>query len=333
MASVNVALFEDLDLLAADAAGALDRENQPVLFDRLDWLRLTQRHCPPPGRLLAARAANGVRSSWLWLAREGAGARSFGSWYSLHVDAVGSHDPEMLDPLVQPLRRLARIELYPLERPQALAAAFRRAGWMTRLEPQGTNWQALTAGKSFAEYWTERPSRLRNTAKRRAKAAGLNIAIHDRFDEQAWADYERVYQASWKGEEGSMPFLRALAEQEGAAGTLRLGLAYKDGAPVAAQLWLVENGRATIHKLAYDEGAKSLSPGTVLSAAMFERVIDGDHVDLIDYGVGDEPYKRDWMDQARPLWRLLAINPRHPKAWPMLAMAAARKLVAVARSR
>lgn len=333
MASVNVALFGDLDSLAADAAGDLDRAVQPVLYHRLDWLRLTQRHCPPPGRLIAARVANGTRKSWVWLAAQGARAQAFGSWYSLEVDAAGCRDADLLGYIPQALTGLARVELYPLREPHPLADAFRRAGWIARVEPQGTNWQAFTAGKSFADYWSERPSRLRNTVKRRTKAAGVDTVIHTRFDAAAWADYERIYQSSWKGEEGSMPFLRALAEQEGAAGTLRLGLAYKEGVPVAAQLWLVENKTATIHKLAYDEAAKALSPGTILSAAMFAHVIDGDQVERIDYGVGDEPYKRDWMDRSQPLWRLLAINPRHPKAWPLLLKAAAAKLVAVARSR
>ncbi len=95
---------------------------------------------------------------------------------------------------------------------------------------------------------------------------------------RAWADYEAVYRASWKPEEGSFPFLRALAEQEGAAGTLRLGVARKDGRPVAVQLWLVENGEATIHKLAYAEDAKAMSPGTLLGMAMFRRALDEDRV-------------------------------------------------------
>src|SRR5690349_21185690 len=84
-----------------------------------------------------------------------------------------------------------------------------------------------------------------------ARAAALEISIHRAFDPGAWAAYEAVYRASWKPAEGSPAFLRALAEQEGAAGTVRLGIASKDGAPVAAQFWLVENGVATIHKLAH----------------------------------------------------------------------------------
>jgi hypothetical protein len=176
--------------------------------------------------------------------------------------------------------------------------------------PFTVNWRADTQGLDFDAYWARRPGQLRNTVKRREKAAGLDVKVHDCFDPQAWADYETVYRASWKPEEGSYPFLRALAEQEGAAGTLRLGIARKDGIPVAAQFWLVENGEAWIHKLAYAEAAKDLSPGTILSAAMFRHVLDQDRVDRIDYGNGDEPYKADWMDERRTLWQLRAFNPR-----------------------
>ena len=86
-------------------------------------------------------------------------------------------------------------------------------------------------------------------------------------------------------------------------------MARKDGSPLAVQLWLVENGEATIHKLAYREDAKELSPGTILGEAMFRRAIDRDRVRVIDYGTGDDAYKRDWMEERRPLWRLQAFNP------------------------
>jgi CelD/BcsL family acetyltransferase involved in cellulose biosynthesis len=174
---------------------------------------------------------------------------------------------------------------------------------------------------------------LRNTAKRRAQAVDLQIDIHQSFTAEAWTDYEAVYRASWKPEEGSFPFLRALAEQEGAAGTLRLGIARRDGTPVAAQLWLVENRKATIHKLAYTEAAKSLSPGTLLSVAMFRHVLDQDRVELIDYGTGDEAYKADWMDERQELWQLTAHNPRTLKGLAGAAKASLSKLVRRSRSR
>lgn len=229
---------------------------------------------------------------------------------------------------------LSKIEIYPLEGGiDAYLAAFRDAGWIARTEQANISWQVCTEEEDFEAYWAGRPSRLRNTAQRKAKAAGLDIAIHRSFDEEAWAAYESVYAASWKPEEGSPEFLRALAEQEGAAGTLRLGIASRDGKPLAVQLWLAENQEACIHKLAYREDSKELSPGTVLSMAMFRSVIDEDRVWWIDYGTGDDGYKRDWMDDRVPLFRLSAWNPRTLTGLAGAARASASALVARLRSR
>jgi CelD/BcsL family acetyltransferase involved in cellulose biosynthesis len=307
--TVNIALFNDLDAVAEDAGGALDRAGQPSLHDRLAWFRLLETHVPPKGKLSVWRARDGDKAAWLFLAVEGRKASAYAAWYSLRFNGIG--DNAVMTPLVAAIRRsgIAEVELAPIEDPEPLAAAFRAAGWRVRLTEKTGNWRVNTEGDDFAAYWAKRPGQLRSTARRKAKAAGLDIEIFDRFDAGAWADYEEVYRASWKPEEGSFPFLRALAEQEGAAGTLRLGVARKDGKPLAVQLWLIEHGEATIHKLAYREDAKELSPGTILGEAMFRRAIDRDHVRVIDYGTGDDAYKRDWMEERRPLWRLQAFNP------------------------
>lgn len=323
----EVKLFDNLDAVERDAVGALDRERRPSLFDRLSWFRLLERHCVP-GPLLAARAGN----SWLFLTVEGRRARSYAAWYSLRVGPIGETAGAQM--IAKALRsRLSRIELSPLAEPELLADAFRRAGWLVRSEPATISWQVDTSGQDFAAYWARRPSRLRNTAARKAKAAGLDLAIHRSFDEAAWAAYEAIYEKSWKGEEGSPAFLRAFAEQEGAAGTLRLGIASKDSVPIAAQLWTIENGEAWIHKLAYAEEAKALSPGTVLSMAMFRAALDEDHVRRIDYGTGDDAYKRDWMEERRTLWRLTAYNPATLDGLLGAARVAASALVARLRSR
>jgi CelD/BcsL family acetyltransferase involved in cellulose biosynthesis len=68
---------------------------------------------------------------------------------------------------------------------------------------------------------------------------------------------------------------------------------------VAAQFWTVDGGTAWIHKLAHLDSAKPLSAGTTLSAALFAHVIDRDRVTWVDFGTGDDPYKRDWMEQVR----------------------------------
>jgi hypothetical protein len=332
--TVNIALFDDLDAVAEDAAGALDRATQPSLFARLSWFRLLHAHCLLPGRLVVVRARESERNAWLFLAVGGPTARAYAAWYSLRFDAVGDRGGDVMTSLAAALRGrgIAKVELAPIAEPEALAEGFRRAGWLVFTGPKTGNWRIATDGMDFETYWAARPAQLRNTAKRRAKSAGLEIEIYDRFDKRAWADYESVYRQSWKPEEGSFPFLRALAEQEGAAGTLRLGVARKDGRPVAVQLWLVENGEACIHKLAYAEEAKAMSPGTLLGMEMFRRALDTDRVRAIDYGTGDDPYKQDWMAERRQLWQVEAFDPRTARGLAGAARAAASALVRRVRS-
>jgi CelD/BcsL family acetyltransferase involved in cellulose biosynthesis len=333
--TVNIEWFGDLDAVARGAGDALDRARQPSLFARLDWFRLLARHCPPAGELAVVRARSGARQAWLFLSLDDRKARAFTAWYSLRFDAVGDRDRDAMTALAAAVRQrgIVKLELAPILDPGPLAEAFRAAGWKLFVTPKTGNWRVETEGEDFDAYWAKRPAQLRNTAKRRTKSAALDIEIYDRFDAGAWAEYEAVYRASWKPEEGSFPFLRALAEQEGAAGTLRLGIARKNGRPVAVQLWLVENGEAVIHKLAYAEDAKAMSPGTILGMAMFRRAIDTDRVRAIDYGTGDDGYKKDWMAERRVLWQLTAFNPSTVRGLAGAARATASALVARLRSR
>ena len=331
--SVEVELFDDLEAVERDAAGALDRGAQPAIFNRLSWFRLLAEHIALPGKPIAARARHMQRRAWLFLTVEDRRASAWANWYSLRWAPIG--EPELIRHILAAFRDglVPRLDLAPLEETAALVEACRDSGWIPFITPAAVNWRADTAGLDFDAYWARRPAKLRNTAERKAKAAGLEIEIVDEFEPAAWAEYESVYEASWKPEEGSPAFLRALAEQESAAGTLRLGIARKDGKAVAAQLWLVENKEATIHKLAYREDAKALSPGTVLSMAMFRHVLDRDRVAVIDYGTGDEAYKTDWMDSKRTLWRIEAFNRRTLRGLAGAMRAAASALVGRARSR
>lgn len=325
----KVEQHHDWEAIEAAAAGSLDRSTRLSLFQRLSWFRLIADHAPPAGRLLALQSGR----SWLFLSIDGRKAHAFANWYSLRFGAIGEDSAE-LQAIAAELRRhdVTRVQLYPMDGDDPLPAAFRRAGWWVDFRPATSNWSIDTQGVDFAAYWAARPSRLRNTAKRKTKAANLEIALHRAFDADAWAAYEAVFARSWKPNEGSMSFLKALAEQEGAAGTLRLGIARKDGEPIAAQLWLTENGTATIHKLAYAEEARDLSPGTILSVEMFREALDVDKVKRIDFGTGDDGYKVEWMDRSQPLYRLTAFN---PKTLPGLAgaiRATASKLVRRARN-
>jgi len=303
--------FDDLDAVAADAAGALDRTAQPCLFDRLDWFRLTRRHILPDARLAVVRVRNENARAWLFLIDAGSRAAApLTSWYSLRFGPILSapRDEILIQCLYRAVsRRFDRMTLHPLRiaEPGLLRAAALRP-FTSRVS---TNWVMDVPGEGFEPYWAGRPARLRNTVARRTRSHPVRISIHRRFEPSAWADYENVYRASWKPTEGSPAFLCALAEQEGNAGTLRLGVAHDaEGRAVASQFWLVENGVATIHKLAHREDARAGSPGSLLSHAMFRAAIEDDHVHRIDFGLGDEPYKADWMDTSRPIYRIDAYR-------------------------
>lgn len=316
--------FDDLDAVEAAARGSLDRDVQSGLFDRLSWFRHTWSHCPPGVRPLIARAVSEKAQAWLFLARKEDGRlTALSSWYTLAfrpVFVAAEDDAMKLRLLTAIARRLrgtfkvASIALapVPVEDGSAalLAASFTRAGWKVARTPATVNWIADTEHMRFADYWAARAGELRSTVSRKAAKATLDIDIHNYFDDVVWQSYETIYEESWKPEEGSPAFLREMAIEEGAHGALRLGIARMAGRPVAAQLWTVENSTAIIHKLAYAEDAAEHSPGTLLSAAMFEHAIDKDGVSLIDYGTGNDSYKANWMDRARPLEHLEMFNPR-----------------------
>jgi CelD/BcsL family acetyltransferase involved in cellulose biosynthesis len=83
-----------------------------------------------------------------------------------------------------------------------------------------------------------------------------------------------------------------------------------DERPIAAQIWIVWHGTATLYKLAHDRSCDILSPGTVLTMRMLERLLDEERVAAIDLGAGDDAYKRLWASRRRERIGLLAFDPR-----------------------
>lgn len=298
----------------------LDRSAQGP-FDRLDWFALLER----PLFAVAQRADDVVV---LPLQRSDEGLSSLTYFFSFTWRPLGD-DPELLEALAIDLRgKTHALALDPLPDEDGTATgleqALRRAGWIVSREPCDENHVLPVGGRSFAEYWAQRPGKMRTTLKRKAKKVEVEILTH--FEGAAWADYQAIYAESWKPEEERSDILETFARAEGEAGRIRLGIARAGGVPVAAQFWTVENGTAYIHKLAHVEAAKPLSAGTTLSAALFEHVIDTDGVELVDFGTGSDAYKRDWMEMNRPRYRLTALDWRQPRAWPALAKMLVRRL-------
>ncbi|MCX7864085.1 MAG: GNAT family N-acetyltransferase, partial [Novosphingobium sp.] len=293
-------------------------------FDRLEWWRaLSEESGMQP---LVAVARNGGDRAVLALRRAGKRIEALANWYSFTVRPVltpGADPVRLLRALACDIRRqAARIILAPLpdENGEAsgLASAFRQAGWLVFREACDTNHVLHVAGRSFAAYLAGRPGHLRSTLRR--KRSKVDITIETDFNPESWDAYEAVYARSWKPQEGLPALLRRFAEEEGRAGRLRMGLARAGGGqPVAAQFWTVEDGTAYIHKLAHCEQAKPLSAGTSLSAALFEHVIDIDRVSLVDFGTGDDAYKRDWMEDVRLRYRLDMMRPLSPENWGAIA--------------
>ncbi|MFA6218603.1 MAG: GNAT family N-acetyltransferase [Erythrobacter sp.] len=298
-------------------------------FDRLEWYALLADHGLPP---FIAIARNAAREVALPLMRTGFGLASLANWFSFTWRPLGLDDEwadQLLEALAADLRaQAAKIVMAPLPEEDGSATrlerAFRKGGWIVLREQCDENHVLPVEGRSFADYWSYRPGKMRTTHKRKAKKVG--VEIFTRFDEGAWAAYQAIYAESWKPGEERADLLEAFARAEGAAGRIRLGIARAEGVAVAAQFWTVEDGTAYIHKLAHVEAARPLSAGTTLSAALFEYVIDTDKVALVDFGTGSDAYKRDWMEHNRPRYRLTCFDWRQPGAWPPLARALARRL-------
>jgi hypothetical protein len=301
-------------------------------FDRLAWWQALAEDCGVAPILAVAR--DGLHRAVLPLRRDGRDFAELGNWYSFRVRPVvspGADPVRLLRAIAHDIAaRADRITFakLPAEDASAMAEAFRGAGWFATMGPCDVNHVLDVGGRSYADYLAARPGQVRTTLKRKAKR--VEVRLFDRFDEAAWSAYEAIYAASWKPEEGSPAFLRRFAREEGEAGRLRFALALAQGQPVAAQFWTVENGTAFIHKLAHREEAKPLSPGTTLSATLFEQVIDRDRVTLVDFGTGDDPYKRDWMEQVRTRYRLELLRPGQARNWPLIARAGLRRLAEVA---
>jgi len=176
------------------------------------------------------------------------------------------------------------------------------------------NW-FLTVDFNWEGYLKKRSANLRSSIKRRNKdfvAGGGTIEVVSNADgvEQAIAAFQEVYTASWKIPEPYPDFVPSLIRRLSTIGMLRLGIASLQGRPIAAQLWIVSQGKASIYKVAYNKAFASLSPGTVLTSHLLKHVIEQDQVKEVDFLIGDDEYKKIWMSDRRERWGIVAYNPR-----------------------
>lgn len=219
-----------------------------------------------------------------------------------------------------------------------LLAGLRDAGLVALAFDHFGNWHGALPAE-WGAYLAERPSALRATIKRRLASATRDPSIvFEAIDGGAaladgLAAYESVHARSWKQAEPFPHFTAALLPAAAAAGALRLGVLRQGGAAVAAQYWLLAGGTATVLKLAHDEAAKAISPGTVLTALMIRRLIEQDRATALDFGRGDDAYKAGWTGQRRQRIGVLLCSPWDPAGLTALARHAAGKIWRNASSR
>jgi hypothetical protein len=338
-------VFNDVDALPDDALALFGSG----LFDSRAWYRVVTDNALPAGakpvflvigtpatalfpmRAGPGRAAGALTTPYtcLWapLSHPGATAaelwtagRALSTWCKPHgavrLDALDLSDPRWPD----------------------LRAGIRAGGMLPLTFDHFGNWHTDVTGLDFPAYLAARPGAVRSTLKRRgdrlaADGAALRVITGGAALPGAIATYQSVYDRSWKSEEPYPKFNPALMRACAADGSLRLGLLERGGTVLAAQFWVVRNGTATVLKLAYDTAEKASSPGTVLTGLMIKHLMTQETLTGLDFGRGDDSYKRDWTGSRRQRSGLVLANPRDPAGLMAIARHAAGRMRALVLAR
>ena len=240
---------------------------------------------------------------------------------SLYSPLVGpGADPTDLARLLQAARadctRARVLNFHPMavdsRAYEAMVVALRSIGCIPFRYYCFGNWY-LKVDRSWSAYLEQRDGVLRNTIRRKRRrflAAGGSFEIVTGMAEveSATAEFNALYRQRWKRAEPYAAFIPGLLRWLAGSGKLRLGIARIGGRAIAAQLWIVSGGKASIYKMAYDEAQAIHAPGTLLTAHLMEQVIDVDRVAEVDYLIGDDPYKQAWMSHRRERWGIVAYD-------------------------
>jgi ribosomal protein S18 acetylase RimI-like enzyme len=341
--SFLVRSYGGFEELPEGCGGLFDKAGQESVFLTLPWFRhfaqtaLDKRDRLRIYAICGADPASGslglfvARSSRknahiLSLTKLSALTNYYSPFFSPHISFPGISSQETVNALALAISkerpRWDTVEIKPLDVDSAvfsqLVAAFKASRFVVQTFFCAGNWYEPINGRSFEEYFGDLRSSVRNIAKSKNKkierSGRVRCEIIQQMDglDVAIAAYNRIYAASWKVKEPYPDFVPGLIKTCAVQGSLRLGIAYVDGEPAAAQVWIVHAGVASIYKIAYDQKFRDLSVGTYLTTHLMKYVIDVDRVAEVDYLTGDDRYKSDWMSKRRERWGILALNPRTP---------------------
>jgi len=216
------------------------------------------------------------------------------------------------------------LRLWPVQRGSSIArlldTALHRAGFWVQPYANSFNWYEETAQKSWSDYLSDRSQNHRHNIRRRTRdlerAGAVNIDLYTNHSspeeiQRGVDDYILATVESWKSPASVVSRgMLALIRMAGREGCLRLGILKYEGRAIAGQFWIVSAGVAHAMRISHNEDFKQLSPGVVLTARVVEYLLDTDTVQRIDFGLGDEDYKKKWVRDRRDYDGYMAFNPR-----------------------
>lgn len=335
--ALHVQIYDLPHDLPPDARGLFDDASEGNIFRSYEWLSLATPHGLQPGdrlRLFLLQGDDGRAVALMpavysrlyashpmarvlhFLQREERPFEPIGRSFDAEpvVNAIAAwlrENPKSVDVLrASPLDPALPFTAHVL-------AAVRRSGYWTQLYRHAPSRYARVAGLTFSEYLAQRPRALResldlNTRLLMQGGRGeFHFPCSPELVEDAWESVRYVIdRAPEEDAPDSIDYLRAVLDTASACGALRLGIFSLDGVPVAVQLWVVSERVARCLRIWGAQGQRTFPIDDVLTQLVTLCLIDGDHVEELEFGDVNEAFAADWAPMTRDRLGLAAFNRR-----------------------
>ena len=199
----------------------------------------------------------------------------------------------------------------------ALAAALQRNGFWIQFYRHARSHFAAVAGLSFAAYLAQRPRALRESLELNTRLlmqggrGEFHFPCTPELVEDAWETFCLVISRAPAADAAdSLDYLREVLMTSAEAGLLRLGIFSLDGEPVAMQLWVIVGHKARCLRIWSAQGQRAFPVDDVLTQLVALCLLDGDHVEELEFGDVDEAFAADWATGVRDRLGLAAFNRR-----------------------
>ncbi len=297
-------------------------DQSPVPEGTASWFKAVSETTMGAGEeslILAASDADGVIRAVLPLVREKGGSlRSLTAPYTT-IFYPGFWDPHWAHCLGAQAQSFVtgtlKLEAIDIAAPGTIAflAGLKKSTLYSASFVHFKNWYEQI--DDFESYWARRPAKLKSTVRRKLALLNKNDGVEFRRASEggelatALGDYIEVYQHSWKPAEPHPQFMEEMVERLAAQNGVVIGTLKIKGRVIAAQIWLRRGDKATIFKLAHHRDFQSLSAGTLLTHWLVQQLCTEGRYEL-DFGRGNDIYKKDWLSQCRYRQGLIVANCR-----------------------